>query len=250
LSGESWDDGVFGKAAAGGDGGASRTGEIVAVSAGDTFDDVQLAQAGELSGEGSGRARAEQRQQISPAEAGDVEGGTLESREQGLLDAAEEVEPPDIAAVDETRLGEAVEGSDPGREVVQTGEVFEVAAVATAQDLAEIVEAVDVLLEGREAVSCRAVLMFHLAVVLESGHVIGRGLDAQDESEFVVDLDRGLAKTVLDAGALDPRCEPTADLLGELGRDLVAEKGGHVFGPRFREGRLLTVRMACRESCS
>jgi hypothetical protein len=42
------------------------------------------------------------------------------------------------------------------------------------------------------------VLMFHLAVVLESGHVIGRGLDAQDESELVIDLDRGLAKTMLD----------------------------------------------------
>jgi hypothetical protein len=32
--------------------------------------------------------------------------------------------------------------------------------------------------------------MFHLAVVLESGDVVGGGLDAQDEAEFVVDLDR------------------------------------------------------------
>ena len=221
---------MFGKAAAGGDRGSSGTGEVVPVSASDAFDDVQSAQAGELSGEGSGRALAEQRQEISAAEAGDVEGGPLQGREQGLLDAAEEIEPSDIAAVDGTRLGEAVEGSDPGREVIQTGEVFEVAAVATAQYLTEVVEAVDILLEGCEAVSSRAVLMFHLAVVLESGHVIGRGLDAQDESELVIDLDRGLAKTMLDAGALDPRCKLTADLLGELGRDLVAEEGGHVFG--------------------
>jgi hypothetical protein len=229
-SGESWDDGLFGQAAAGGDGGSSSTGEIVAVRAGDAFDDVQSAQAGELSGEGGGRALAEERQQIRAAEAGDVEGGTLQGREQGLLDAAEEVEPSDIAAVDGTWLGEAIEGADPGREVVQTGEVFEVAAVATAQDVTEVVEAVDVLLEGSEAVSCRTVLMFHLAVVLESGHVVGRRLDAQDESKFVVDLDRGLAKTMPDAGALDPRCESTANLLGELGRDLVAEEGGYVFG--------------------
>ncbi len=55
---------------------------------------------------------------------------------------------------------------------------------------------------------------------------------------------------MLDAGSLDPRCELAGDLLSELGSDLVAEKGGNVFGPRFREGRLLTVRMACRESCS
>jgi hypothetical protein len=62
--------------------------------------------------------------------------------------------------------------------------------------------------------------------VLESGDVVGGGLDAQDEAEFVVDLDRRCAETMLDAGSLDPRCELTADLLGELGSDPVAEEGG------------------------
>ena len=61
---------------------------------------VQSAQAGELSREGGRRALAEQRQQISAAQAGDVEGGTLQGCEQGLLDAAEEIEPSDIASVD------------------------------------------------------------------------------------------------------------------------------------------------------
>ena len=95
-----------------------------------------------------------------------------------------------------------------------------------------------------------ALAMFHLAVVLESGDVVGGGLDTQDEVEFVVDLDRGLTETMLDADALDPRRELAVDLLGELGSDLVAEEGGDVFGPRFRKGRLLTVGMACRECCS
>ena len=34
---------------------------------------------------------------------------------------------------------------------------------------------------------------------------------------------------MLDAGALDPGCELTGDLLGELGSDLVAEEGRYVF---------------------
>ena len=72
--------------------------------------------------------------------------------------------------------------------------------------------------------------MFHLAVVLESGDVVCGGLDTQDEAEFVVDLDRELTETMLDAGALDPRRELAADFLGELGSDLVAEEGGDVFG--------------------
>ena len=39
-----------------------------------------------------------------------------------------------------------------------------------------------------------------LAVVLESRDLFGGGLDAQDEAKFIVDLDRGFAETMLDAG--------------------------------------------------
>ena len=48
-------------------------------------------------------------------------------------------------------MGEAVEGADAGREVVQTGEVFEVAAVAAEQDVTEVGEAIDVFLTGARA---------------------------------------------------------------------------------------------------
>jgi hypothetical protein len=66
--------------------------------------------------------------------------------------------------------------------------------------------------------------------------VVGGGLDTQDEAEFVVDLDRGLTEMMLDAGALDPRRELAADLLGEWGSDLVAEEGGDVFGFDSEDG--------------
>jgi hypothetical protein len=78
-------------------------------------------------------------------------------------------------------------------------------------------------------------LMFYLAAVLESGDVVG-GLDAQDEGEFVVNLDRGVGEAMLDAGALDPGSKSAADLLGELGSDLVAEEAGHVFGFDAQDG--------------
>jgi hypothetical protein len=72
--------------------------------------------------------------------------------------------------------------------------------------------------------------------VLESRDLVGGGLKAQDEAEFVVDLDRGFAETMLDAGPRDARCELAADLLGELGSDLVAENGGDVFGFDGQDG--------------
>jgi len=227
---------VFSEAAASRDGGAASAGEVVAIGAGDAFDDVELAQPGEVSGEGGGRALGECWQEVGATEAGDIESGTLEGRKQGLFGVAEEVETPDGAAFDGARSGEAVERADAGREVVQTGEVFQVAAVAAEQDVTEVGEAVDVLFDGSKGVACWTVPMFYLAVVLERGDVVGGGLKAQDEREFVVDLDRGLAKAMLDAGALDPGGELTADLLGELGRDLVAEEAGHVFGFDGQDG--------------
>ena len=78
-------------------------------------------------------------------------------------------------------MGETVKGADAGNEVVQTGEVFEVAAVATEHDVTEVSQAVDVLFDGSEGVACWTLLMFYLPVVLESGDVVGGGLDAQDE---------------------------------------------------------------------
>ena len=132
--------------------------------------------------------------------------GRCRGGEQGLFGAAEKVKALEVAAFDGPGLGETVEHPDARREVVQTGEVFEIAAVATKQDLTEVVEAVDGLSDGGEGTGCRALPMFHLAVVLESGDVVGGGLDAQDEAEFVVNLNRGFAETMLDAGALDPGC--------------------------------------------
>ena len=86
-------------------------------------------------------------------------------------------------------MGEPVERADAGREIVQTGEVFEITAVATEQDFTQVHEAVDCLSDGGEGAGCRALPMFHLAVVFESGDVVGGGLQAQDEAEFVIDLD-------------------------------------------------------------
>ena len=85
LSGESRNDGLFGEAAASSNGGAASAGEVVAVGVSDAFDDAELAQTGELSREGGGRALGEQRSEVGAAQAGDVEAGTLQGREQAPL---------------------------------------------------------------------------------------------------------------------------------------------------------------------
>ena len=96
---------MFGEAAAGGNSGAASAGEVVAVGASDAFDDAELAQTGELSREGGGRALGEQRPEIGAAQAGDVEAGTMQGGEQALFDAAEKIEALEIAPFDGTRFG-------------------------------------------------------------------------------------------------------------------------------------------------
>src|ERR1700687_2983990 len=108
--------------------------------------------------------------------------GGAQGREQALFDAAEKIEALEIAPFDGTRLGEPVERADAGREIVQTGEVFEITAVATEQDFSQVHEAVDRLSDGGEGAGCRALPMFHLAVVLESGDVVGGGLQAPEQN--------------------------------------------------------------------
>jgi hypothetical protein len=49
-----------------------------------------------------------------------------------------------------------VEGADAGGEVIQTGEVLEVAAVTTTQDVTQVIEAVDGLFDGSEGAGRRA----------------------------------------------------------------------------------------------
>ena len=161
MSGESGNDGVFGKTAAGSDGGAAGAGEIVAIGVGDAFDDAELMQTSEMSRDGCGRALGDEGSEISAAQTGDVEAGTLQGREQGLFGAAEKVQAFEVAAFDGTGLGETVERPDAGREVVQTGEVFEITAVATEQDFTQVLEAVDRLSDGGEGAGCRALPMFH-----------------------------------------------------------------------------------------
>jgi len=74
---------------------------------------------------------------------------------------AEKVEALEVSAFDGTRLGETVERADASREIVQTGEVFEVTTIATEQDFTQVHEAVDGLSDGGQGARCRALAMFH-----------------------------------------------------------------------------------------
>src|ERR1035437_3490344 len=72
--------------------------------------------------------------------------------------------------------------------------------------------------------------MFYLAVVLEKGQIVDRCLDAQNEAELVVELQRHWAHGVFDPRALYAYVEAVAHLALILSVEFAAQESGNVFG--------------------
>jgi hypothetical protein len=147
---EGWNDGELSDAGSGGDGGSADAGEVVAVGAGDAFDDAELSETAEPAGDGCRRERCERGREVGPAQAGDIEGGALESEQEGVIERVEEIKAFDRLVGDALRPGEAIEGFETAGKIIEGGEEGKVAAVAGEEDVAEVVEAVDALLDRGE----------------------------------------------------------------------------------------------------
>ena len=74
--------------------------------------------------------------------------------------------------------------------IIQFRDELQVSTVCIGHEFDQIGQTVDGLLELGELEDLSTVALFHHAVVLEKRDIIGRGLDAKDQGEFVVHLDR------------------------------------------------------------
>src|SRR5262249_50683433 len=112
-------------------GGTSGFGQIIAVGPGHAFDHTDPTKSTQLARQPAGREHGQVWQEVSTADAGDVDPGVLQGAQQRGVTKLEEIDSFDGTAVDQTRLGQAVEGADPGREVIQGGQVSEIASIAS-----------------------------------------------------------------------------------------------------------------------
>src|SRR5262249_43667635 len=77
---------------------------------------------------------------------------------------------------------------------------------------------------GRELEGGRSISVFHLSVVLEKTHIIGRRFDAKYEAELVVHLDRHRSHVVLDPRSLDARAKVIAEFILIMPCEFATEK--------------------------
>ena len=128
-----------------------------------------------------------------------TEGACLESAD-GELTAGHGLEEVEISPVEEIETaiapvavaywrGDFLQGVEAITGIIDGSQEVEVTIGGCAQEVVQRWEAVDGLAHGSELEFSGAVAMFHRAVVLEKGHVIGDAFHTPDQDELVVELD-------------------------------------------------------------
>ena len=142
----------------------------------------------------------------------------------------EQVEAPEGAALLFGGAGHFVDILEAGVGVIDGGHKGEVALVGGLHQLVQVTQAVDVFAQRGEFPAVAAVTLFHPAVELEEGDIVGSAFDAGHDAGFVVELDTGRPHVVADACTLDTGGKIIAELvligLGEF----APEEGGDVIG--------------------
>ena len=205
-------DGGLGWAFRGRCGGLPGLGELIAVGHGGALDHAKVAQSAQVPRQPALREHAEVRAKIGPPDTRDVDPWILQRVQQRGIARFEEVDYLHLSLSGLTRLAEPSDGADAGGEVVQRGQLCQIASVTADQYLSQVDQVVDSRLDGRQFAGHWTVPVFHLALVLEKESVSCCGLDARHDAGFGLRLDRGLADAVLTARPRDAGGELRANL--------------------------------------
>jgi hypothetical protein len=143
----------------------------------------------------------------------DVEFPAHHRAEQSFVAGIEKIEPRIGTILVLDGAGQLVELVPAGARIGDGGEEFQIPAIGRFQQFAQRRQAVDGLLHRRPLDLLGAVAVFYLAVVLEKGQIVDRGLDPQNEPELVVELQRYRTHGVLDPRACDADVEPVGRVI-------------------------------------
>lgn len=225
---DGWDDNQLSELEGGHDDGAPQSGKVVLVASSDLLDESMSAKTLE-------HARQLRRRNTLKAW---TKGTRLESAD-GELAADNSLKKIQVSAMKKIKTAVApvavayrgrdfLQGAESGAGIVDSSQEVKVAVGGGTDEAVQCWQTVDGLAHGSE-LKCRcAVAMFHRAVVLEKGHVIGGAFHASDDAELVVELDSHRSHVVLDARALDAGVEVVANLPLVVGGQLASKESDDV----------------------
>src|SRR6516225_2638844 len=166
--------------------------------------------------------------QGSVLQTANIELASGENLYQLLIFFTEEVETSVGPLVLDDRLRQLAQFLHPSARIGEGGDEFQVAVVGGTQGLAQGGQAVEALLQVRPLGDARSIALFYLAVVREKGDIIDGGLDPQDETELVVQLQAHRSHGVFDPSPWDAEVEAIPEFILIIAVQFLTQEGGHV----------------------
>ena len=191
---------------------AAKGGQVILVAASDLLDKAMGAQALEHSRQLRRRDSPKAGTEGACLESADGELATSHGLKEVEISAVEEIETAIAPVAVVHRRGDFFQRVEASAGIIDSRQEVEVAIGSRAQEMMQRGQAVDGLAHGSELEFRGPVAMFHRAVVLEKGHVIGGAFHTPDQAELVVELDGHGPHMMLDARALNAGVEVVADL--------------------------------------
>src|SRR5512139_428979 len=226
-----WDDDYFTQHQGQSGGLASKVGEVVFVAVANLFDDAMYAQTFEQVRDLAGGFVWEVlAAQLLVGETTDAKLALQQGAEQTGILFREEIKALVTMLVFQFGFSQFVQfcyadfgGGDGGDE-------FEIAPIGSREHFLQGWQTVDGLLHGSPTCRRGPIAMLHLTIVLEEGDVVDGGLDAQDETELIVQLDRERSHLMFEARAQPTLIEAISQLTLVVAIQLAAEESGNICG--------------------
>jgi len=167
----------------------------------------------------------------------DVELSPGDAFEQSQILTVKEVKPAITPLSIRYGLGDLLELFDSHGRIFDGRDEFEVTLVSGFHQFPQGRKAVDGFLHCGVLHFPTSIPVFHSSVVLEKTDIINRYLDAQDDGQFVIHLDRDRSHGVLDSSPFDSGVKVIPDLPLVSASELPSQKGSDLLGLHGVDGR-------------
>jgi hypothetical protein len=209
---EGWNDNQLSEFEGSHDDGATQSGEVILVASSGLLYESVSAQTLEHARQLRRRDALKAWPEGTGLEAADGELAADYGLEEVQISAVKQIETTIAPVAVIHRLGDSLQGAQSGAGVIDSGQKVEVAMGSGSNETVQRWQTVDGLAHGSELECCGPVAMFHRAVVLKKGDVIGGAFHTPDDAELIVELDSHRPHVVPDACTLDAGVEVVADL--------------------------------------
>jgi hypothetical protein len=208
----------------------SEVGQIILVSSSDFFDQAMHFETLEHSGNlGSGFVGHEDAKG-TVLESPDIELSTDNSLQQLQVFTLEEVKPAIGPLAVRHRLRDLLKVLDPHGGIFDLGDKLQVPSVCRFHQLPKNRETVDGFLQRGVLHFPGAVPVFHLPVVFEKAHIVDGCLDAQNDPQFVIHLNRNGTHVMFNPSPFDSSMEIIPDLSLISPMKLPSQEGRYLLG--------------------